>query len=704
MLTAVDSPTQIQTPDHLANAKALFTKQSYAEAAASCRAALAAGQKVPEALSLLGTIASLTKARQEALVLLRLALSLAPRDVPTLNAYAVALREVHRFAESREHLLRALSLAPNQPLVMRNLAHTYYNEKNFAEAAKYFALIDGKFPFEAKDYLARGWSLWKLKRHAEARAVFEAFARVAPNSADAWYGLANALYEMGKPNEAINAYRQAIKANPSALPSYINLGSLFIRHGNRGASVRVSREGLRVNAKASQLYMNLGVALGAGGMAREAVEAFRRTEDLENGNNKAASNRLFYMQYLDECTPRNLFEAHREWNMRYAAKAKRLPPRRPVPATGRKLRIGYVSPDLRSHSCAWFLQSLYDHHDHERFEVFSYSNADWSDRVTEDFKRRSDAWCDIQDWSPDDIAARVAKDEVDVLVDLAGHTARHSLLAFARKPAPVQATWLGYGTTTGLDTIDYRISDRWLTPGDTQEIFSEKVYNLDRLSHCFHPAPDAPAVGPLPADANGHVTFGSFNNYAKLSESTAELWARVLDAVPAARLLLKSRYMEDEEAHQSLVRRFEKAGMDLSRVDFTTGTASKLDHLAVYNRVDIGLDSFPYGGMTTTCEALWMGVPVLSRVGWRGCSRYGLSLMSAMDLPEYAADTVDGVVAAAVRAAGDIDRLRTIRAGLRQHMAGSDLCDAAGFTRAMERAYLDMWERCCASWRDETPR
>ncbi len=693
-------PTPAEAPDLVKQAKSLFIEGRYAESAASCRAALAAGQKVPEALSLLGSIASLSNATQEALVLLRLALALAPRDFTTLNAYGVALREAHRFDEAREHLNRALELAPNHPQVMRNLAQTQYYAKDHEGAVRYFSQIEGRFKFEAKDYLGYGWSLWKLKRHAEAYRVFEAFSKAMPTHAGAWYGLANVLYEMTKWRESIQAYRQAIATDRKFMASYVNLGSVFMRHGNRAAAARVSRDGLEVNSKHSPLYMNLGVALGGGGMSREALAAFRRTEELENGNNKAGSNALFFMQYLDDCTPRNLYESHREWNTRYAAKAKRLPLHRPEPLAGRKLRVGYVSPDLRSHSCAWYLQSLFDHHDRTRFEGFSYSNADCSDKVTDTFKARSDHWRDLVDCSPDDVAAMIHKDRLDVLVDLAGHTARHSLLAFARKPAPVQVSWLGYATTTGLDTMDYRISDRWLTPPDGQELFSENVYTLDRLSHCFHPPEEAPPVGPLPSDENGYITFGSFNNFAKLSEKTAELWARVLAAVPNARLLLKSRYIADEEAHQHLVQLFQKAGMDLSRVEFTSGTAAKAEHLEVYRKVDIGLDTYPYGGMTTTCESLWMGVPVLTRAGWRTASRYGVSLMNAVGYPEFAAETDEDFVAAAVRAANDLDRLRMVRAGLRQRMAASELCDAVGFARAMENAYVDMWERCRAAWQD----
>ncbi len=690
----------VETPDHVAQAKTLFLEGRYAESASSCRAALAASQKAPEALSLLGSIASLSNARQEAVVLLRLALSLSSPSVSTLNAYGVALREVHRYAEAREYLNRALDLAPDHPQILRNLAQTHYRENNFESAVHYFSQIEGRLSFEAKDYIAFGWALLKLKQNSKAHQIFEDFTKSSPKHPGAWYGLANALYELPKVHEAINAYRQSIAVDANFMAAYINLGSVFLQHGNRAASARVSRQGLKVNNKHSSLYMNLGVALGTGGMSREALQAFRRTEELENGNYKAGSNALFYMQYLEDCTPRSLYESHREWNMRYAARAKRLPLSRPEPLSGRKLRIGYVSPDFRSHSCAWYLQSLYDCHDRDRFEIFSYSNVDRPDGITKSFQERSDHWRDLQDGSPDDIATTIHKDRIDVLVELAGHTARHSLLAIARKPAPVQVTWLGYPTTTGLDTIDYRISDRWLTPPEGEELFSEKLYTLNRLSHCFHPPKEAPEVGQLPADDNGYVTFGSFNNFAKLSERTAELWARVLAAVPNARLLLKSRYIADEEAHQYLVRRFEKAGMDLSRVDFTSGTAGKTEHLEVYRKLDIGLDTHPYGGMTTTCEALWMGVPVLTRPGWQGASRYGLSLLNTVDLPEFAAETDEDFVAAAVRAANDLDRLRAIRAGLRQRMATSELCDAAGFARAMENAYVDMWERYRAAWQD----
>ena len=304
----------------------------------------------------------------------------------------------------------------------------------------------------------------------------------------------------------------------------------------------------------------------------------------------------------------------------------------------------------------------------------------------------SDQWRDIAGKTDDRVAALIREDRIDILVDLAGHTAGNRLLVFARKPAPVQVTWLGYPNTTGLEAMDYRLTEAVSDPpGQTERWHSEELIRLPGTFSCYGPPAESPPVGPLPALEAGHVTFGCFNNLAKLTPPAIELWSQILREVPGARLLLKSRGLADLETAAGVREEFGRRGIEPARLEFNGQELSVTNHLALYNRVDLALDTFPYNGTTTTCEALWMGVPVVTLAGATHVARVGASLLTHLSVEELIADSPVGYVARCVDLAGDLPRLAEIRAGLRERMRASPLCDAPGFTRGFEDALRGMW-------------
>ncbi|WP_207460980.1 tetratricopeptide repeat protein [Azospirillum sp. SYSU D00513] len=697
-MTSRSNPAALATsPDPLADAKAFFKAGRHAEAASQCRNVLKAGQSVVESLVLLGSIGTLTNTAQASIPLLQLAASLAPRDISALNALGLAYHENRQYSEACACFEQVLAIAPRQTEVMRNLAHAQFGRKDWAKALAMFAQLYAREEHALKDWIPHAGCLHHLKRNAEAIVLLQKFIELEPENADAWYLLGLCLHHTHQIRPAIEAYKKSIKFNPKKYTAYLNLAALYQKHSNPERAAAVCRTVLALNKDFLPIYVNYGLVLAALGKSREAVELMGRLLLAQPENDRCRSNVLFYSQYTDDVSPRRLYDIHREWDIRHGEPLRRFrQEHRNDPSPNRRLRIAYVSPDLKAHSCAWFLMDLLEHHDREAVEIYAYANLDRPDGVTERLKAKIDVWRDVNGLPDADLAQLIRQDQIDVLIDLAGHTARHSLIAFAHKPAPVQVTWLGYPGTTGLSTIDYRLSDAWLTPEGTPELFSETVYTLPRISHCFRP-PEAPEPTSLPARTNGIITFGSFNNFAKLSDTTARLWTAALDRVPNAKLLLKSRHIGSEEAREAILGRFRRAGADLSRIVLASGNERQEDHLAQYGLIDIALDTFPYGGMTTTCESLWMGVPVISMAGDRTSGRYGASVLNAVGLGELVANGPEQFGEVAARLAGDLDRLVELRATLRQRMAKSPLCDGPAFARAMENAYRDMWARWCDS-------
>jgi len=339
---------------------------------------------------------------------------------------------------------------------------------------------------------------------------------------------------------------------------------------------------------------------------------------------------------------------------------------------------------------------LLQQHDHLQFEVFCYSNATTIDGITSSLRSNADHWRQIAGMNNHQVAEQVRKDAIDILIDLSGHTSGNRLLVFARKPAPVQISYLGYPGTTGLSAIDYRLTDCFADPpGLTEHLHAEKLHRLSRTNWCFAAPEDAPPVQPPPASCRDHVTFGSFNNFAKVTDEVLQSWWTILRHVPRSRLLLKCAIFETKRVCEQVTGIFTAQGIEPGRLELQGWQPDHAMHLTLYNEMDIALDTFPYNGTTTTCDALWMGVPVITLAGPAHASRVGMSLMSSIGLSETIATTTVEYVGLAVALAQDQDRLKTIRLGLRDRMRRSPLMDAERFARDVEAAYRQMWRNWC---------
>ena len=549
-----------------------------------------------------------------------------------------------------------------------------------------------------EDHPARAQALYYMARIAltdhrreEAVALFQGAADLCPGEALYWLSLADALYAARRFAEAVTAYEssRALQAEPSVLAC--NYAAALVEVGRR-EEARIELERLReLSPYTPQVHFNLGGIYREYCRTAEAVAAYRRALELSPGHAPSFDNLLLELNVDASFSAEAIYAEHRRFGEHFAR-----PYTPPIADRSwpRRLRVGYVSPDFRNHVVSFFLEPVLAHHDHQRFEIFCYHVHAQKDQVTESMRPLADHWRDCEDLSDAQLAERIRSDRIDILVDLAGHTGDNRLLVFAEKPAPVQATYLGYPNTTGLTAIDYRITDPVADPpGRSERLNSERLIRLPDSHFCFRPGADAPPVEPSPAETAGFVTFGCFNHFAKISRPFLDTVARVLAAVPRSRFVLKGRPLGAPDVAAGVRRHFERAGIESTRIELRGWEPTARSHLRVYNSIDIALDSFPYGGATTTCEALWMGVPVVTYAGERHAGRMCASILTTVGLGEWVARDPDEYVSKCVELSGDLKRLAELRRGMRDRVRGSPLLDEARFTRNLEHCYIEMWER-----------
>jgi predicted O-linked N-acetylglucosamine transferase (SPINDLY family) len=670
---------------------------------------------------------------------LRRSIALKP-DIPEPHLHlSRALRESARHAEALAQAQRAVELAPQSANMAVNLGLTLAAAGADADLPAAEAACRRAIALDANSHLAHsglGSILIKSNRYDEAAAAYTRALQIQPNFASAHSGLAAASHNLARYDDAIAGFRRAIELSPRDHGSYAGLGLSLLAAGRAEESLEQTRRALELKPDWPEYLNNLAVALeelgrfdeasdvlrravslppphahaennlgkrlSAAGLVEEAVAHFRRACELSPGEANIRSNMLLSMHYLPDVAPDEMFAEHVAWREKHAkssAKPQAAKTRFENERTiDRGLRIGYVSPDFAAHSVADFLEPLLEHHDHSRFEIFCYADVPRPDAYTHRLRQFADVWTDIANLKDARVAEMIRAHCIDILVDLAGHTARNRMPVFALKPAPVQVTYLGYPDTTGLPTIDWRITDAIADPpGVTEPYYTEALLRLPRTFLCYRPFPEAPAVGPLPADrSGGRVTFASFNNLSKLTPRVIEVWSQVLKAVPDARLLIKAAGVEGSP-RERLIGEFARHGIAADRLELVGRIADLAQHFGKYNDVDIALDTFPYCGTTTTCEAMWMGVPVVTLVGRTHMSRVGLSLLTQVGLTDLSAETVEQYVATATALANDLPRLRELRAGMRERMLSSPLLDGVGVTRELEMAFRQIWAKWVAS-------
>lgn len=511
----------------------------------------------------------------------------------------------------------------------------------------------------------------------------------------ALYHLGTLAEQAGRPGAACELYRHATEARQDWFEPWFRLGNALRMLGRPGPAVEAMEKAVSLNPASGGARINLSMLLWESGRGREAETLLRElVVGTDNAALDAYQNLLLLLNYREDFEPERCYDEHLRWARRYAdplTAAAAAPARPPDPE--RALNIGYVSPDFRLHPVALFLLPLLVHHDRSRCKVHLYATRSQADDTTERLRAAADAWRDIAALADDAAAAAIREDGIDVLVDLAGHTGWNRLLVFARRPAPVQISWLGYLNTTGMKAMDARLSDAVATPQAFDALHAERIMRLPGCQWCFQPIVEAPEVTPPPSGGDGTITFGSFHNRVKVGPGVVRLWSRLLKQVPRSRLLLMAKGLA--EGNQELLDRFGAEGIDPNRI-VLRDAAPYRQYLATYAEVDIALDAFPYSGGTTTCESLWMGVPVVTWSYPAAAGRGAASILTSAGLPELIAQDAGEYLSIAAALAGDRVRLDNLRQSLRQRLRESPLMDARRFAADVEHAYRDLWRAWCS--------
>lgn len=621
--------------------------------------ALAARPAFPQAFFTLGVMRQEAGAFGPAAVAYRRAVELDPGHVPAWANLGLVLRRAGRLEEALAAHARAAELEPANPDLQSNLGNI---------------LVD-------------------LERLEDAAGCFHRAAALAPGDVEIWRRLAAVLSRQGQCRDAIQALSELRALTPDDGTIDPAIGRLMIDMEAFDDAITFLEGALASSPEQAALYDLLGLAKAIGlGLTDEGRAAFLAAHERQPAAYRA-SNLLLVQHYSPIPTPEALFEAHQAWQRDYEEPVEPLSLPRWDRDAQRRLRVGFVSKDLHNHAVSRFLLPLLEAMDGTAWEIVCYSTGGLRDEISERLRAAAHQWRELFK-RPGDSARDILEDRVDILIDLSGHTAP-SLEIFAHKPAPLQVTWLGYPDTTGLSRIDYRLTDAMADPpGESDQLNSERLIRLPSGFLCFDPLFDTPPVGPGPAARNGFVTFGCFNNLAKIGTETIAAWAAILHAVPASRLMIRRTGLASPAARARLIAGFAQHGIDATRLQLDPG--GREDYLEAYHAVDIVLDSFPYNGTTTTCEALWMGVPVVTLRGDRHSARVGASLLSHAGLGEFIGDSVAAFVSTAQSLASDLDGLGELRHSLRERVKASPLCDAPLFARNVEAALREIWSTWCA--------
>lgn len=579
-----------------------------------------------------------------------LAANAAPDAGVIWNEFGVALAKSGAAQAAEDALRKAILLSPEIPQIHNNYGNVLRGRGDYGGAIVSYRTALDKQP----DYL-------------EARG-----------------NLGVALQEEGDAAAAITCFEEVLASKPDYGPAWTHLGAAFAAQGRLVDAEQAHRKAIVLLPDSPDGYNNLGIVLKDQGRLDEARDAYQRALECDPNDAGVHSNLLMCLCYDPAVDAVETIAMHRDWAQRHA-------PERAIepfdPDGQGPLRVGILSPDFREHSVAFFVDSIFANHEGQRIELHCYSDTSKPDATSARLRSHVPHWHDVFADDDEALYQRIRRDGIQVLVDLAGHTANNRLPVFARRAAPVQVTWLGYGMTTGMPQMDYLLTDNWVDPsGDADDWCTETLYRLPSGFMCYTPPNDCP----LPVrDAAWPFTFGSFNNLSKINDDVIALWARVLKAAPGSRLLLKSRQLADPEIGARVRRQFTADGVDAERLVFAGRTSSRAEHYALYGQVDVALDTFPYNGATTTCEALWMGTPVVALAGDRHVGRFGVTFLSRAGYPEWVASSPEDYIAIA----GRLVRDRPDRDAIREKLTASMLLDGVSAARDLEDAFHMMWQR-----------
>ena len=594
---------------------------------------------------------------EEAEQLYRQVLEMSPRDRDALHLLGVVAHQTGRDNEAIGLIRQSLEIDCTEAKFHNSLGATYQAQGNLSEALACYqrsVMLDMDYP-------------------------------------EAHHNLGVVLLDQGRTTEAVTALRRAVWLKADYANAHNSLGTALRALGQLEEAAASIRHALQLREDFGEAHNNLGNTLKDLGRSTDSIACYERAVELLPHANRIHSNLLCALQYRTGITPRELAAAHNAFDRTFGEPLRSAwRPHDNSPDPDRRLRLGFVSPDFHRHPVGYFLIGVLEHLDGEQAESICYSSSTTNDDLAARFRAAATNWRDSHSWSDERLEEEIRADGIDILFDLSGHTGKNRLIVFARKAAPIQVSWAGYVGTTGLKAMDYLLADRHEIPPSAEPHHAERVLRMPDAYVCYEPPAYAPPVSLLPALEKGYVTFGSFNNPTKIGDPVVQAWSRILDRVPRSRLVLKYKGMQDPALAGRLAGLFEGHGIDPNRVTFLD-RSPHAELLVHYNDIDIALDPFPYNGGLTTLESLWMGVPVITSPGGTFAGRHGLTHLSNLGLTAMIARDVDEYVSVATSLAGDLPELASIRAGLRDRMASSPLCDGERFAANFLQVIRGAW-------------
>jgi predicted O-linked N-acetylglucosamine transferase (SPINDLY family) len=662
----------------------------------------------------------------------QLALDIDPSLAEAHNNLGNLLRDMQRPDEAMAHFRKAVALDGTNVLFVCNLGALYQSRKEYVEAERCYRRAIEVAPGFSHAYGNLGVIFLRQDRPEEAVNYLRMAESLQPLDAQLLSNLGMAWCRLGKYSRAIEYGRRAREISPNSAPILINLGLAMEAAGDYREAAAIYREAITLAPNFIQSYQNYFTVVPAAGVFDEAhvlaknileessfwkslfpelmitfgqvcdfarrAEVFRLFRNLVQTSEVSAEvmGRMFLsLNYLEDVDPNELLVWHRHCATDMETHARATAEIQEVPGKNEsRLRIGYVSPDLREHSVGYFVRHLIANHDKSRFIIYCYASSRQRDSITQFIESHSDQFKTVVDLDDQELFDLIRQDKIDILVDLAGHTDKSRLPVFAYKSAPIQISYLGYPNTTALTTMNYRISDPYVDITSNME-FTEQLLVLPECFLSFGGFGEDTDSPPLLSREDGGVTFGSFNNLMKITPRAVRLWAAILAQVPNSRMLIKAKGADATITREHLSAEFSKYGIAPNRIKMVGMTSSSLEHRRFYRNVDIGLDTFPYQGTTTTCESLWMGVPVVVLAGQSHRQRVGYSILKNANIEETIANSEEEYIDIAVRLAKDRDALERLRYNIHARLRASILCDPARFTRQLEEAYLQVWNRLC---------
>ncbi|MDP8245585.1 MAG: tetratricopeptide repeat protein [Candidatus Hinthialibacter antarcticus] len=616
-----------------------------------------------------------------------------PNDANAFKMISLLYHESDQPERAIQAIDKAIQIEPEQVafFILKGVYCT--NSSRYPEAIhalKQACVMDSE---NIEAYQKLGYAYGQNEQYHEAAACFKRAIKIDPQKSESHSNLGALYMEMSEHALAEDCLMRALTLGPNQATVHANLGKLYLNQRRFFDAEKELRHAITLNPDLRNAKLLLAKVLKEQGAVDDAVQHYQNWLLLEQPRDPYWNNYLLTLQYSGTATSEQLCQAAVHWGRQLSNITPKAPCLQRDWREDRPLRIGYVSGDLRNHPVGYFIEHVFRAHNREQYEVYCYSNAKVEDDLSLRLKRYVQQWRDIHLLNDKAVVQRIQQDGIDILIDLSGHTANNRLEVFAAKPAPVQATWLGYFSSTGLPEMDVIIGDSFVIPPEEEQYYIERVERLPNSYLCFTPPCMNVSVGELPCKKNGFVTFGCFNAISKFNDNVLELWANILQKIEQSRLLLKTNGFDDPSLRQKMIDAFKRNGIDEERI-IIEGNSPRIELLNTYNQVDIALDPFPFNGGTTTAEALWMGVPVITLRGDRFVSHVGESILQAIGRPEWIASSIEEYSKIAIHLANQIPSLEQLRASLRTQLCQSPLCDAETFTNDLETLYRRLWHDC----------